>query len=338
MTRLRLAIRRQPWTLDPPFIIAGEAWPRIDSVIVELTDIDGHTGRSETQGVSYRGETYETICAQIERVRERVERGLSVQDLQQVLPAGGARNALDVALWDLASARQGWPVHSLVGLDRLTPVETVYTIGLKSAAEAAEEAKRQSGFHQIKIKADADHHLDTIAAVRATRADAKLIVDANQSWSFDLLKTLAPELNRLAVSVIEQPLPEAGDDVLEGYDCPVPLMADESCQDCADLPTVARRYTAVNIKLDKSGGLTEALRLQRKAMQLGLKTMVGNMCGGSLAMAPAYLLAQWTDFVDLDGPLLQTDDWPNPLLYRDGWVYPPNGALWGGLDQTPTKG
>ncbi|MBR9806429.1 MAG: dipeptide epimerase [Alphaproteobacteria bacterium] len=336
MTRLSLHIRRQPWTLAPPFIIAGEAWSRIDSLVVELTDRNGCVGRSETQGVSYRGETFETISQQIESVREQVENGLSMQELQYILPAGGARNALDVALWELASARQKRPVHSLLGLETLAPVETVYTVGLKSAADAAAEAARQSGFHRIKIKADADHHIDAVAAIRAVRPDAKLIVDANQSWSLELLKSLAPELKQLEVSVIEQPLPETEDEGLEGYSCPVLLMADESCQDCSDLPAAARRYDAINIKLDKTGGLTEAMRLYNEAARLGLKTMVGNMCGGSLAMAPAYLIAQWTDFADLDGPLLQTNDWPNPLRFQDGWVCPPEGPLWGDLHLAST--
>jgi len=331
LSRLRFNIRRQPWQLDPPFVIAGEVWSRIDSVVVELMDREGRVGRSETQGVSYRGETFETICAQLETVRKRVESGLSVSDLQVVLPAGGARSALDVALWDLASSQQARPVHQMIGLDHLNPVETVFTIGLKSLAEAAEEAVRKSAFRQIKIKADAERHLDVISAIRAVRPDADLIVDANQSWSFSLLRELAPELLRLRVSVIEQPLPEKQDEELEGYSCPVLLMADESCHDCADLEVVGRRYGAVNIKIDKTGGLTEAIRLHRRASQIGLKTMVGNMCGGSLAMAPAYLIAQHTDYADIDGPLLQTEDWPSPLRYKGGLVSPPEGPLWGGL-------
>jgi len=330
---LRFNIRRHPWTLDPPFVIAGEVWSRIDSVVVELIDGEGRVGRSETQGVSYRGETFDTICVQLESVRDRVEAGLSVSDLQAILPAGGARNALDIALWDLVSCQQSRPVHQMIGLGHLAPVETVFTIGMKSLAETAEEAARQSAFRQIKIKADAERHLDVISVVRTVRPDADLIVDANQSWTFSLLRELAPELVRLNVSVIEQPLPEKQDEELEGYSCPVLLMADESCQDCSDLEVVGRRYGAVNIKLDKTGGLTEAIQLQRRASRMGLKTMVGNMCGGSLAMAPAYLVAQQTDFADIDGPLLQTEDWPNPLHYKGGWVSPPEGPLWGGLHQ-----
>lgn len=336
MSRLDLNIRRQVWTLDPPFVIAGEEWPSIDSVVVDLVDSDGHVGRSETQGVSYRGESFDTICAQLECVRDSVEAGISVSGLQDLLPAGGARNALDVALWDLLSSQQARPVHGMIGLGRLEPVETVFTIGLKSPAEAAEEAARRPAFRRIKIKADADRHLDVIAAIRSVRPDAELIVDANQSWTLSLLRSLAPELLRLKVTVIEQPLPVHEDEELEGYLSPILLMADESCQDRSDLPAIGRRYGAVNIKLDKTGGLTEAICLQREAARRGLKTMVGNMCGGSLAMAPAFLIAQWTDYADIDGPLLQTDDWPNPLNYQAGYVSPPAGPLWGGLHLAPS--
>ena len=331
MTRLSLDIRCQVWKLDPPFVIAGEVWPAIDSIVVELVDSQGNVGRSETQGVSYRQEDFETIRAQLESVRTGIEKGVTRSGVQDLLPAGGARNALDVALWDLVSSQQGRPVHKMIGLDRLVPVETVFTIGIKSPEEAADEAARRPDFRQIKIKADADQHLDVIASIRKARPDAELIVDANQSWTFALLRDLTPELQRLNVSVIEQPLPVHEDAVLEGYASPIVLMADESCQDRSDLEAVGRRYGAVNIKLDKTGGLTEAIQLRRDASRMGLKTMVGNMCGGSLAMAPAFLLAQLTDYADIDGPLLQTEDWPNPLQYRGGHVYAPAAPLWGGL-------
>lgn len=335
MSRISLNICRQAWKLDPPFVIAGEVWPSIDSVVVELVDSDGRVGRSETQGVSYKGENFDTICVQLERVRGNVEAGLSVSGLQDLLPAGGARNALDVALWDLVSSQEARPVYSMIGLDRLRPVETVFTIGLKSPAEAAEEAARWRAFRRIKVKADADRHLDVIAAIRSVRPDADLIVDANQSWTFSILRELTPELLRMKVMVIEQPLPVQEDGILEGYVSPICLMADESCQDRSDLQAVGRRYGAVNIKLDKTGGLTEAIHLQRQASRMGLRTMVGNMCGGSLAMAPAFLIAQLTDYADIDGPLLQTDDWQNPLRYQAGNVYPPEGPLWGGLHLAP---
>lgn len=331
MTRLNLGIRCQVWKLDPPFVIAGEVWPAIDSVVVELVDSQGHVGRSETQGVSYRQENFETIHAQLESVRARIEAGVTLSGLQDILPAGGARNALDVALWDLLSSQQSRPVHRMIGLDRLAPVETVFTIGIKSPEEAAYEAARRPEFRQIKIKADADRHLDVIAAIRTARPDAELIVDANQAWTFALLRELTPHLQGLNVSVIEQPLPVHEDAALEGYASPIVLMADESCQDRSDLEAVGRRYGAVNIKLDKTGGLTEAIQLRRDASRMGLKTMVGNMCGGSLAMAPAFLVAQLTDYTDIDGPLLQTEDWPNPLRYQGGHVHAPAGPLWGGL-------
>lgn len=331
MNWLSLDIRRQVWKLDPPFVIAGEVWPAIDSVVVELIDSEGHVGRSETQGVSYRGEDFDTICAQLESVRAQIEAGVALSGVQDLLPAGGARNALDVALWDLLSSQQARPVHRMIGLGRVAPVETVFTIGIKSPEEAAHEAARRPGFRQIKIKVDADQHLGVIAAIRKARPDAELIVDANQSWTFALLRDLTPQLQRLNVAVIEQPLPVHEDAVLEGYASPIILMADESCQDRSDLETVGRRYGAVNIKLDKTGGLTEAIQLRREASRIGLKTMVGNMCGGSLAMAPAFLVAQLTDYADIDGPLLQTEDWPNPLSYKGGQVYAPAGPLWGGM-------
>ena len=332
MNPLKLKMYKKSWELDPPFIIAGEIWPRVDSLIVELSDKHGHTGWSETQGISYLNETFTTLNAQVESIRHIVEAGLSRVELQAALPPGGARNALDVALWDLEAHQTGQPVNQLIGMDTLRPIHTVYTLGIMSPHEAAEISKQKSCFRLLKLKADGTHHIDMIAAVRRARPDARIIVDANQSWSFSLMKDLMPELQRLDVEVLEQPLPIGTDEALEGYSSSVTLMADESCQHAGDLANVSRRYGAVNIKLDKTGGLTEALLLTCEAKKLGLKTMVGNMCGGSLAMAPAFLIAQLTDYADLDGPLLQTSDWENGFHYQGDEMLLSDRPLWGHLN------
>jgi L-Ala-D/L-Glu epimerase len=332
MMSLQMKTYKQTWELDPPFIIAGEVWSSVDSLIVELADDFGHTGRSETQGVSYRGETYSSLAAEVEALRGEASAGMSRETLQALLPAGGARNALDVALWDLQAQQTGQSVNKLLGLGRLRTVQTVFTLGIMSGDEAATIAGRASAFGQLKLKVDGGRHIEMIAAVREARPDARIIVDANQSWSFQLMKELMPELDRLHVDVLEQPLPVGGDDELEGFISPILLMADESCQDTGDLPTVRQRYGGVNIKLDKAGGLTEAMTMSSEARSLGLKTMVGNMCGGSLAMAPAFLVAQSTDYVDLDGPLLQTSDWENGFCYQGERMFPSDRPLWGKLN------
>lgn len=332
MRGLRLETERVVWGLDPPFVIASKAYTSIEALIVRLISPSGAVGRGETLGVDYLGETVDTMLAAIKAHRQEIETELKRDRLQDLLPPGGARNGLDLALWDLQAQEINQPVHTMAGLPQPGPVRTAFTISVMPPEQAALKAKAASDFSLLKLKVSKTENVDLVAAVRQARPDATLIVDANQSWDFEDLRAFAPALQSAGVELLEQPLRLNQDDALLSYDSPVPLMADESCQSLADLDVVRTKYSAINIKLDKTGGLTEAVRLARAARRHGLKTMVGNMCGSSLAMAPAFLLAQICDYADLDGPLLQTADWPNGLIYEGGQVRPRVPSdLWGGI-------
>jgi L-alanine-DL-glutamate epimerase-like enolase superfamily enzyme len=263
------------------------------------------------------------------RWKRRSEPDSTRAALQDRLPAGAARNALDCALWDLEAKRSGVPAWRAAGLTRLDPLKTAYTLSLGTAAEMADAAREAARRPMLKLKIGAADHLDRVAAVREAAPRARLIVDANEALSLDDLRRLAPELARLEVSLIEQPLPAGEDEALEGFDSPVLLCADESLHTRAELAACARRYGAVNIKLDKAGGLTEALALRREAEALGLQVMAGCMVATSLAMAPAMLLAQGAAFVDLDGPLLLARDREPGLAILGSMIEPPQSALWG---------
>jgi L-alanine-DL-glutamate epimerase-like enolase superfamily enzyme len=248
-------------------------------------------------------------------------------ELRGLLPAGGARNAIDCALWDLAAKRERQSIWELTGI---TPRETVTfeTVGLGTAAEMAGKAKAlDSG--RIKVKLDGELPLERIAAVRAARPDAVIVVDVNQGWTFGQLVELAPKFTELGVAMIEQPLPRGGDAELEEYEPPIPLCADESCVDTGEFEQAARRYQMINIKLDKTGGLTEALDLARLAREWDIGLMVGNMVGTSLAMAPAFVVAQLCRYADLDGALFLKRDREHPMQCTGGVLAPPARELWG---------
>jgi L-alanine-DL-glutamate epimerase-like enolase superfamily enzyme len=299
-----------------------------DILVVQLGDGEC-IGRGEAQGVSYLGETLQSMFEQIAKVADRVRKGAGRDDLSEVLPAGGARNALDCALWDLEAKRSGKTIWELTGIEP-RPVTTVFTIGIEATAAAmARKAAAASDYSILKIKLDDDAPLEKLAAIRAARPDAELVVDANQGWSFDLLEQVLAECLTLNVSMIEQPLPRGHDAVLRDFDSPVTLAADESCQDTAELESAASCYDMINIKLDKTGGLTEALSLARAAKSRNLKLMVGNMLGTSLAMAPSFVVAQLCDLVDIDGPLLLKYDHPNGLVYSGGKVGVFDRGFWG---------
>lgn len=253
---------------------------------------------------------------------------LDRQEVQGLMPPGAARNALDCALWDLEARQAGVPVWALAGLARPEPVRTAYTISLDTPdamADAAQRA-RARGFTLLKCKLSGEADLARIAAVRSGAPDAEIIVDANESWSERDLSTQIASLAASGVALIEQPLPAGGDGALAGLTPPLPICADESCQSVADLDRLAG-YQAINIKLDKAGGLTEALAMAREARSRGLRIMVGCMLGTSLGIAPAFLLAQLADWVDLDGALLLAQDRDGALGMEDGLLHP--GPLWG---------
>jgi len=325
---MEFSLHIEDWELTEPFRIAGNEWTNSRCLVVYLSE-NGFTGRGEAQGIFYLDETAESIFEQAHAVAAEIRRGISRDDLQQLLPAGGARNAIDCAMWDLQCKQSGKTIWQLTGIEP-KPVTTVFTIGLEDTPEAmAVKAVAAADAPILKIKLDGHMPYEKLAAIRAARPDAELVVDANQGWSFELLKEVLPKCVELNLGMLEQPLARGGDAVLEGFDSPITLAADESCLHTGELETAARRYSMINIKLDKTGGLTEALRLARAAKEKGCKLMVGNMIGTSLSMAPSFVVAQLCDFVDIDGPLLLKYDQPNGLIYRKGLVDGFSPKLWG---------
>lgn len=297
-------------------------------VVVEIAA--GETrGRGEAVPYARYGETLDGVLGQIEEVRAEIEAGLDRRALQGRLPAGAARNALDCALWDLEAKTTGIRAWTLAGLARLDPVKTCFTLSLAEPEAMAAAARAHARWPMLKLKIAAADHIDRIEAVRAAAPRARLVIDANEALDFETLRRLAPDLARLDVKLVEQPLPADEDIQLEGYASPVPLCADESLHSRAELAACAARYTAVNIKLDKAGGLTEALALKAEARALGLEIMAGCMVATSLAMAPALLIAQGAAFVDLDGPLLLARDRTPGLPFTGALIEPPPPELWG---------
>ncbi len=327
----------EAWALHEPFTIARSTITEIRVICVTLTDREGRKGWAEAAGVDYDGETPEGIAAQVEGAIEGVNRaapgGIVTDDtlraLQELLGPGGARNALDCALWDLRAKQTGIPAWKSAGLPAPKPLVTVYTIGIGSEEVTRRKARAARRYPVIKIKCNATSHLDMVRWVRDEHPAARISVDANQSWDRDLLERILPDLQRLGVEMVEQPVKRHEDAQLDGLVSPLPLAADETCETRAQLPEIVGRYRYVNIKLDKTGGLTEALALADAAQAQGLELMVGNMCGTSLGMAPGHLIGQRCAYVDLDGPLLQREDRAHPMRVADGVMEPPSAALWG---------
>lgn len=326
---VQFRITEEAWALTEPFEIAGRVIAVLPLLLLELTDADGFVGRGEAAGIDYDGETPRSMRVQLEGILPRLRATTTPDEVQTWLPRGGARNALDCALWDLQAKRTGVAAWKAAGLEPLRPRLTACTIGLGSVGDTRRRARRLAAAPLIKVKVDGERHVEWLRIVREEAPRARLVVDANQSWSAALIRELLPELLALGVEFIEQPLPRAREAELEGLGSPIPFVADESCTDRSSLPTLVNRYQGVNIKLDKTGGLTEALALAREARSLGFDLMVGNMCGTSLGMAPAFLVAQMARWADLDGPLLQSEDRPFAMRYAGGFVQPPASGLWG---------
>ena len=325
---MKLSAHISDWQLIQPFRITGKTWTSSSALVVELNE-GQHVGRGEAQGVYYLDESAESIFAQIDDLAADIRNGLTREALQDILPAGGARNALDCALWDLECKRTGKSIWELTGINP-KPVTTVFTIGMEKSPEAmAAKAAAAVDAPVLKIKLDGHNPYEKLAAIRAARPDVQLVVDANQGWSFEQLQELIPLCVPLNLGMIEQPLARGNDAMLEGFESAITLAADESCLDCSELEVAAKRYSMINIKLDKTGGLTEALRLAKAAKQAGCKLMVGNMSGTSLSMAPSFVIAQLCDFVDIDGPLLLKYDRPDGLIYQHGVVDVFDSRLWG---------
>ena len=328
MMNRKVSIHTESWLAITPFRISNNVWDDFPCVVCELEQ-DGAIGRGEALGVYYLDETLESITAQLEHVSAELADGTDRQGLLELLPPGGARMAADAALWDLEAQLTGRSAWSIAGVDA-GPIETVFTIGLEDTPEQmAAKATAAADISLFKVKLGDDRPVERIAAIRDARPDARLVVDVNQGWTFDELKRYAPELQALAVSMIEQPLPRGGDAELEGYEPPLPLCSDESCLHLGELDDAVRRYQMINIKLDKTGGLTHGLELAHAARERGLDVMVGCMGGTSLAMAPHHVIAQLCDFVDIDGPLLIRTDRLGGLHYDKGIVTLPEKPFWG---------
>jgi L-alanine-DL-glutamate epimerase-like enolase superfamily enzyme len=323
-----LKVSAENWQAVTPFRISGRSWDGFDLVLCEITE-GGLTGRGEASGVFYLDEDRDTMQSQIAMVAREVERGADRQQLLALLPPGGARCALDCALWDLEAQKAGTSAWALAGVG-FDPVTTVFTIGLEETPEAmADKAKAASSRPLLKIKLNADRPVERVKAIRAARPDARLVADVNGGWTFAQLREWAPELKTLGLLQLEQPLPRGGDAELRGYRSPLSLFADESCLHLGELDQAVGGYAGVVIKLDKTGGLTEALLLATAARARGLRLMVGCMVATSLSMAPAHVLAQLCDFVDIDGPLLLQKDRPHGLRYDGARVTAPDDVLWG---------
>ena len=326
MTRKITAYERN-WPLHKPFKISRDVHEHSETVVCEVAQ-DGLTGRGEAAGVSYDGETQASILRQIEEFAPRIEAGVSRQELQSLLPPGGARNALDCALWDLEAKEAGKTIWALTGLDP-APVTTVYTVGIDEPERMEADAAAHCDYPFIKVKVGIGDPVEQIRAINRGAPDAAIVIDANQAWSIGDLQRYAEPLKAMGVEMIEQPLDRERDGALRDYAAPLPICADESCATSADLQRLEGLYSMVNIKLDKTGGLTEALKLAREARAMGFELMVGNMLGSSLAMAPAFVIAQYCRYVDIDGPLLQSQDCDNAMLYENGRVEVFSPELWG---------
>lgn len=323
-----LDARHDRFPLIRPFRIARGTKNAADVVTVTIGDGDA-TGRGEAVPYPRYGETVEGALAAIERVRPLIEQGHGRAVLLDALPAGAARNALDCALWDLEARCARSDVATMIGGEPLHAIPSAMTIGIDTPDAMARAAEALAGAPVLKVKVDADDPAARIRAVRAAAPTAELIVDPNESWDRPLMEAIQPVLVEAAVALLEQPVPATDDHWLEGWPAAVAVCADEAVHVAADLDEVARRYQAVNVKLDKAGGLTAALELAYAARARGLLLMTGCMVSSSLSIAPAMHVAMMSDFVDLDGPIWLAEDRPGGVTARNGCIHPPSAGFWG---------
>ena len=330
MPRRHLDVTVETLALAEPFRISGYVFESCDAVVATIGE-DGRTGRGEASGVYYTGDDVPAMLAAIEGVRAEIEAGADRHALRDLLPPGGGRNALDCALWDLESALTGTPVWQLAGGSEPRALTTTFTLGADTPARMAAAAVRYAGATSIKVKLTGEVDLDIarVNAIRAARPDVWLGVDGNQGFKIADLPRLIDALVAARVSLLEQPLARGRESDLDGFSSPIPIAADESILNLAELPSAVGRFDVVNIKLDKCGGLTEGLMMGAEARRLGLDVMVGNMVGTSLAMAPAFVLGQQCDVVDLDGPTFLKADRTPSIVYEGGKVFA-GPEVWGG--------
>lgn len=330
MPALNLRVEVERLRLSAPFRISGFVFEEQEVVVVTLDDGE-HRGRGEASGVYYLGDTALSMVAAIEAVRGTIEQGIERGVLQQLLPAGGARNAVDCALWELEAHRLGVAVWELAGIDAPKPLVTTFTLGADDPAVMAAGARKFAQARSLKLKLTGDlaEDIERVRAVRAARPEVWMGVDANQGYGIESLGSLMGVLESAKVSLLEQPLKRGREADLEGFKSKIPIAADESVLTLADVAGLVGRFNVVNIKLDKCGGLTEGLAMAREARRLRLGVMVGNMVGTSLAMAPAFVLGQLCDVVDLDGPIFLAKDRTPSITYTNGSVWS-GEQVWGG--------
>jgi L-alanine-DL-glutamate epimerase-like enolase superfamily enzyme len=323
-----LSIAVEAFPIAGRFVISRGA--KTEALVVTVTlGEDAHRGRGECVPYARYGESAESAVAAIESARGEIEAGVDRARLAQILPAGAARNALDCALWDLEAKRSGVPAFRSAGFAAWAPLVTAYTLSVGTPEEMREAAARAAHRPLLKVKLAGEGDAERLKAVRAGAPQARLIVDANEAWREDNLAANLAACAAAGVALIEQPLPAGKDEMLRRIAHDAPICADESAHDCAGLDRLVGLYDAVNIKLDKTGGLTEALAMAQRAKALGLSIMAGCMVGTSLAMAPATLIGQLADFVDLDGALLLAKDREPGLVYEGSTMSPPEAELWG---------
>jgi L-Ala-D/L-Glu epimerase len=324
----RLSVSRRAWPLAQAFAISRGSRTTAEVVVAEVSDGE-FRGRGECVPYPRYGESVDSVVQALEAMKGAVFSGLDRHELQRAMTPGAARNALDCAFWDLDGKRDDRRVADMAGLGQLRPLVTAYTLSLDTPERMGQAAAANRDRPLLKLKVTGDGDIERVRAVRHNAPQSRLIVDANEGWSERHLTEIMPILAEFGVELIEQPLPAGADEALARVPHPIPVCADEACHTRKDLDRLAGKYDAVNVKLDKTGGLTEALALAEAAAAQGFKIMVGCMIGSSLAMAPALLVAQRAAFVDLDGPLLLASDRSPGLRYDGSTVYPPDPALWG---------
>jgi L-Ala-D/L-Glu epimerase len=322
MTTLRLAYRVETHALSAPFRISGFVFETSDVILVELTDGD-QVGRGEAAGVYYLNDDVAHMVAELESHREAIETCSTRDELRDRMPRGGARNAVDCAMWELEAKRRGVEARRLAGVEQANALLTTFTLGAEDPEIMAERARDFADARALKLKltGDLDVDIGRVRSVRCARPDVWLGVDANQGFAREELDPLVEALMAQRVALLEQPLARGREEDLDGYRCPIPIAADESAVGLDDIAALVGRFDVVNIKLDKCGGLTEALLIADEARRHGLGVMVGNMVGTSLAMAPAFIVGQQCDVVDLDGPTFLREDRTPACEYRDGTIW-----------------
>ncbi len=325
---ISLEVTSESWPIAGTFTISRGSKTQADVVFVELQS-NGFKGRGECVPYARYNETTDSVREQIEALRKEFANGLDRHALQSLMPAGAARNAVDCALWDLEAKQSGKRAWELAGIDAMRPCTTAYTLSLDTPLNMQKKAAENAAMPLLKLKLSGPDDLERVAAVRRGSPEARIIVDANEGWTEQNYNEIAPELQRLGVVMIEQPMPAGDDAVLANMQRSVMVCADESCHDTASLDDIIGKYDMINIKLDKTGGLTEALRLAKKASDSGLRIMTGCMVATSLSMAPAMIIAQLADIVDLDGPLLLAKDRDHGIPIQQGIMTEPSSALWG---------